>query len=59
VGEVFVATAPCGEEDGSRRTRTDHGGSRKAVWVYAVPVLEAKMEIPDNLYLRLQSKYRS
>ena len=24
-----VKTAPCGEEDGSRSTRTDHGGSQE------------------------------
>ena len=38
-------TAPCGDEHGSRRTRTDHGGSKQREWVYTGPMPGAKMEI--------------
>ena len=43
-----VKTAPCGDEHGSRRIGTDHGGSQEGEWVYTGPIPGAKMEIPDT-----------
>ena len=42
-----VKTAPCGDDHGSRRIRTDHGGSREGGRVYTGLMPGAKMEIPD------------
>jgi len=47
-----VKTAPCGDEPGSRRIRTDHGGSQEGEWVYNDPTPGAKMEILANNYRR-------
>jgi hypothetical protein len=43
-----VKTAPYGDEHGSRRIRTDRGGSQEGEWVYTEPMPGAEMEIPDN-----------
>jgi hypothetical protein len=45
-----VKTAPGGDEHGSRRIRTDHGGSQEGEWVYTEPMPRAKMEIPANYH---------
>ncbi len=37
-----VKTAPCGDEHGSGRIRTDHGGSQEGEWVYTAPCRERK-----------------
>ena len=39
-------TAPCGDEHGSRRKKTEPGGSKESDWVYTDPMPGAKMEIP-------------
>jgi hypothetical protein len=40
-----VKTAPCGDEHGSRRIRTDHGGAQEGEWVYTASMPVANMEI--------------
>jgi hypothetical protein len=48
-----VKTAPCGDDHGSRRIRTDHGGSQEGEWVYNGPMPGAKMEILVSFIKRI------
>ena len=45
-----ATTAPCGGEDGSRREKLQHRGSKEGDWVYTGPKPGSEMEIPGECF---------